>query len=119
MATAKVTKVQGKGTKPAASTATVSEKVKVVFHTNPSLGLPATQEFASRKRLRKWLRNKNLSIKNFAITVKGNLITISDGYQPKPAGKPSSKALKAQAEQEAVEDAPEAEAILDAEPIQL
>ena len=65
-----------------------NSKVMVTFNTAPTLELPVEpMEFASRKRLRKWLRNRGLSIKNFDVTIDENQIFISspDVEAPAPA----------------------------------
>lgn len=78
-----------KPTKPVtkkAVKATPNSKVMVTFNTAPELELPVEpMEFASRKRLRKWLRNKGLSIKNFDVTIDQNQIYIASPVVEAPA----------------------------------
>lgn len=78
-----------KPTKPVtrkAISATASSKILVTFNTAPNLELPKEpMEFASRKRFRKWLRKKGLSIKNFDVTTDQNQLYLSTPVIEAPA----------------------------------
>lgn len=76
---ARTSKAQPKEEKEAPQATSSTIMVNFVMTNAEELGLPQeSTEFASRKRLRKWLRNKGLSIKNFEVTVDGANLTLAD-----------------------------------------